>query len=214
MIAISTAYKRALIAYEIKGKRDSCEIDANHAHSENLLYSLDKLLSKGGLTIADNDKYAVVIGAGSFTGIRIGMALVKGLVAGGNGEKVIPITTFDLMAYTFLKEKREKGFVCVINALSGLYYICAYDKQGNKVGEEQVVTKEALENFKDFDLVGLEEENLCERLVQPSGEDLLELALSRENDCISADKLAPLYLRRSQAEDDLEKKLKNIKKSC
>lgn len=212
MIAISTAYKRALIAYDIKGKRDSCEIDANHAHSENLLFSLDKLLNAGGLRIADNDRYAVVIGAGSFTGIRIGMALVKGLVAGGKGD-VVPITTFDLMAYTYLKEKREKKFVCVINALSGLYYICAYDEHGNKIGGEQVVTKETLEEFKDFDFVGLEEENLCENLVQPSGEDLLELALSRENEGVSADKLAPLYLRRSQAEDDLEKKLKNLKKS-
>lgn len=214
MIAISTAYKKALIAYDIKGKRDSYEIDANHAHSENLLFSLDKLLNAGGLTIADNDKYAVVIGAGSFTGIRIGMALVKGLVAGGKDEKVIPITTFDLMAYTHLKTKREKKFVCVINALSGLYYICAYDEKGNKIGEESVVTKDKLQEFKDFDFVGLAEENLCENLVQPSGEDLINLALLRENAGICADKLAPLYLRRSQAEDDLEKKLKNIKKSC
>lgn len=213
MIAISTAYKKTLIAYDIKGKRKTCEIDSNHAHSENLLYSLDNILNEQGLFISDNDEFAVVVGAGSFTGIRIGMALVKGLVAGGRNEKVLPITTFDLMAYSYLEEKRENPFVCVINALSGLYYICAYDKDGNKLGEEQVISKDDLKRFENFDFVGLEEEGICEKLVQPSAEQLLNLALSRTGKGVSADKLSPLYLRRSQAEDDLEKKLKNIKKS-
>ena len=209
MIAISTAYKKALIVYDIKGRQDKSEIDANHSHSENLLFTLDKLLSQGGLTIRDNDEYAVVIGPGSFTGIRIGMALVKGLVAGGNNEKVVPITTFDLMAYSYLKSKPKNKFVCVMNALSGLYYVCAYNEKGEKISDEEVVTKENLGKFEGFDFVGLEEEKIGDKLVQPSGEDLLELALSKRDLQVDANALMPLYLRRSQAEDDLEKKLKN-----
>lgn len=209
MIAISTAYKRALIAYDIKGKQGGSEIDANHAHSENLLYSIDALLNEAGACIKDNDKYAVVIGPGSFTGIRIGMALVKGLVAGGKGEKVIPLTTFDLMAYTYLKTQPKQGFVCIINALSGLYYVCVYDHCGNKLSKEEVVPADALSKFEGLDKVGLYEEKLTENLVQPSAQDLLELAKNREQDLTDARSLSPLYLRRSQAEDDLEKKLKN-----
>lgn len=209
MIAISTAYKRALIAYDIKGKHGESEIDANHAHSENLLYSIDSLLSDAGVKITDNDTYAVVIGPGSFTGIRIGMALVKGLVAGGKNERVVPLTTFDLMAYTYLKTKPKKNFVCVINALSGLFYVCAYDQQGNKLTEEEVVTGDAMSKFSGYDLVGLNEEKLCENLVEPSAKDLIELAKKREKNSTDAKSISPLYLRRSQAEDDLEKKLKN-----
>ena len=212
MIAISTAYKKALIAYDIKGKRGVREIDANHAHSENLLFSLDVLLDESGTNIKDNDKYAVVIGPGSFTGIRIGMALVKGLCAGGNNEKVVPITTFDLMAYSYLKTTPKRNFVTIINALSGLYYVCGYDKDGNKVSEEEVVTKEGLEKFNDFDKVGLEEENLCNILVQPTGEELLKLASQSEKNAVDSKIIAPMYLRRSQAEDDLEKNLKITEK--
>lgn len=210
MIAISTAYKRALIAYDIKGKREIYHLDSGHAHSENLLFSLDKILTQGGLGLKDNDKFALVIGPGSFTGIRISMALVKGLTAGGNNEKIIPITTFDLMAKTYLKNHPQKDFVCIINALSGLIYACPYDKNGNKIGEEEVIRKENLAKFQDMDFVGLSEEGLCDNLVQPSGEELLTLAFERENMGICANNISPLYLRKSQAEDDLEKKLKNI----
>lgn len=209
MIAISTAYKKALIAYDIKGQQGWKEIEANHAHSENLLFSIDELLNEGQLKIDDNDMFCVVVGAGSFTGIRIGMALVKGLVAGGKGQKVVPVTTFDLMAYTYLKSKPQKDFVCVINALSGLVYVCAYDKNGRKIGEEEVIAKDNLSKYDNYDIVGLEEEKLGFKLVEPSAEDLLNLAKMRQDEGVDAKTLSPLYLRRSQAEEDLEKKLKN-----
>lgn len=207
MIAISTAYKRALIGYDINGKRGSVELDANHSHSENLLFSLDKMLEEAGLTLKDNnDGFALVIGPGSFTGIRISMALVKGLVAGGSADGVIPITTFDLMAKSYLKIQPKRDFICIINALSGLYYVCPYNIKGEKLGDERVVSREELTTLQNYDFVGLEEEGLCEIRVQPTGEDLLALAKGEKR--VNARNLTPLYLRKSQAEDDLEKKLK------
>lgn len=209
MIAISTAYKKALIAYDIKGQSGVKEIDASHAHSENLLFSIDELLSQANLNVKENDEFAVVIGPGSFTGIRIGLALVKGLIAGGCNNKVVPLTTFELMAYSFLKNNEiNEEFACVINALSGLYYVCKFDKNGKKIEDERVISQEVLKKM-NIIKVGLKEENLCQNLVDPSGKELLELAKKNCDNIVDGKEIYPLYLRRSQAEDDLDKKLKN-----
>lgn len=210
MIAICSAFKEALIAVDLDGKRDFSKVEANCGHSEKLLPEIAKLLDKNGLSIKDNNEFAVVIGPGSFTGLRIGIALVKGLCIGLEKEaKVFPITSFELMAYTYIKHNKPRhDFTCVLNALSGKVFIFQYDLSGNKKGEETLVLADEVLNRPH--LVGLSEENLCKECVNISSEDLLELALiksSREK-ALKAGEIAPLYLRKSQAEDDLEKKQK------
>ena len=51
------------------------------SHSNTLLADLDKLLSETTFKLADVDLFAVAAGPGSFTGLRIGIATVKGLGA-------------------------------------------------------------------------------------------------------------------------------------
>jgi tRNA threonylcarbamoyladenosine biosynthesis protein TsaB len=51
------------------------------SHSNTLLADLDKLLSETTFKLADIDLFAVAAGPGSFTGLRIGIATVKGLAA-------------------------------------------------------------------------------------------------------------------------------------
>lgn len=51
------------------------------SHSNTLLADLDKLLTETAFTLADIDLFAVAVGPGSFTGLRIGIATVKALAA-------------------------------------------------------------------------------------------------------------------------------------
>ena len=116
MIAISTAYKKALVGVAINGKTAFKELESHCNHSENLLVCVDELLCQIDETMSHNRDFAVVVGPGSFTGLRISTALIKGFVSGGNGGKVVPITTFKLMAYSYIKNhKVEKDFTCMIN---------------------------------------------------------------------------------------------------
>jgi tRNA threonylcarbamoyladenosine biosynthesis protein TsaB len=55
--------------------------DPSVSHSNTLLADLDKLLSQTAIKLADIDLFAVAAGPGSFTGLRIGIATVKGLAA-------------------------------------------------------------------------------------------------------------------------------------
>lgn len=210
MIAISTAYKKALVAVEIEGKKAFRELDANCKHSENLLPAIDSALQEVEKTLAQNDKFAVVIGPGSFTGLRISAALVKGFLAGEEKKNVLPLTTFELMAYSYIKNFAPKeDFVCIINGLSGYYFVCKFDCKGNKLSAEEMITKEALEKFQNTK-VCLAEEKLTTVMVDPTAEELLAL-INEEffgKEYISAGEIMPLYLRKSQAEDALEEKQK------
>ena len=210
MIAISTAYKQALIAIDINGKQDYKVIDSNCKHSENLLYNIDKMLDNIGCTIKDNDCYSVIIGPGSFTGIRIGIALIKGLNKAYK-NKLIALTTFDLMAYSYCKNNNpEKDFYCVIDALSGLTFACKFNKHGQRIEEERLINQEELKRLNTI-TIGLSEEKIGDIKITPTPQELLEISniYLNKNNITDDEHLLPLYLRKSQAEASLESKNKN-----
>ena len=55
--------------------------DSGVSHSNTLLSDIDRVLAEAGVELADVDLFAVATGPGSFTGLRIGIATVKGLAA-------------------------------------------------------------------------------------------------------------------------------------
>jgi tRNA threonylcarbamoyladenosine biosynthesis protein TsaB len=55
--------------------------DSGASHSNTLLNDIDKLLSEARVALPEIDLFAVAAGPGSFTGLRIGIATVKGLAA-------------------------------------------------------------------------------------------------------------------------------------
>jgi tRNA threonylcarbamoyladenosine biosynthesis protein TsaB len=55
--------------------------DSGVSHSNTLLYDIDKVLAEAGVELSEIDLFAVATGPGSFTGLRIGIATVKGLAA-------------------------------------------------------------------------------------------------------------------------------------
>ena len=55
--------------------------DSGVSHSNTLLYDIDKVLAEAQVELSEIDLFAVATGPGSFTGLRIGIATVKGLAA-------------------------------------------------------------------------------------------------------------------------------------
>lgn len=211
MIALSTAFKKALIGVSIENTEKVFELEANCKHSENLLLSVDRLLNEMGKNIAENDSYGVVVGPGSFTGVRIAIALVQGLLAGEGNKKIVALTSFDLMAYTYIKQyKPDHDFICVLDGLSGFYFACVYDKNGQKKGVESLLKEDEYNSLNLFK-VGIADENIhCDKKIELSAENLLSLCKEKlENGYLSKiEDLMPLYLRKSQAEVSLEERLK------
>ena len=83
-------------------------IDYKKTHSQTLLPMIDALLSMLELKVTDMDAIAIAAGPGSFTGLRIGAATVKGFGMVTDAP-VIPVPTVDALAYNLWG---SSGLVC------------------------------------------------------------------------------------------------------
>jgi tRNA threonylcarbamoyladenosine biosynthesis protein TsaB len=103
------------------------EADAGKKHAETLLPLIDELLEENGVTIQDIDHFAVDIGPGSFTGVRIGTSLINAL-AFAMGKQIIPVDSLATLATAVQETQRP---VCaMIDARNGNAYAALY--QGGK----------------------------------------------------------------------------------
>ncbi len=88
-------------------------------HSRTLLPMAESLLAGCGASLADVDAFAVAAGPGSFTGLRIGVATVKGL-AYPSGKPCAGVSTLEAMARGL--EGFEGNLCCVMDARGGQVY--------------------------------------------------------------------------------------------
>ncbi len=87
-------------------------LNTGNTHSETLLSSVDNLLSSASMSAQDVELFAVTTGPGSFTGIRIGTSLIKGLAFGG--KKCVGVSTLKALAYTLIGLVPEGAIVCPV----------------------------------------------------------------------------------------------------
>lgn len=69
------------------------------SHSERLVKELDHILNQSSLNIDDIDIFAISIGPGSFTGLRVGLSTVKGLVY-QSSKKIVSVSSLEALAYS------------------------------------------------------------------------------------------------------------------
>lgn len=88
------------------------EMIINHQkkHSEKLMIAIDHLLTDGGLSINDIDVFGIVSGPGSFTGLRIGMATIKGFAQALN-KPVVGVSTLESLAMNI---PFASGLICPV----------------------------------------------------------------------------------------------------
>jgi tRNA threonylcarbamoyladenosine biosynthesis protein TsaB len=114
---------------------DQCwhfEVDAGLRHSELAMDSVDMLMEKAGLAREELSGVVCMGGPGSFTGLRIGFSLAKGLaLALGIPFKSVP--TLDCMAWPF---SPWPGIVLpAIDAKKGAFF-CALYSRGRRLGAD------------------------------------------------------------------------------
>ena len=89
LLALETATPFASVAL-LEGEGLVAEVGASGAapHSTRVLPAIDALLEVAGAGLADVGGYAVSVGPGSFTGLRVGVATVKGLAGMASPEQI------------------------------------------------------------------------------------------------------------------------------
>jgi tRNA threonylcarbamoyladenosine biosynthesis protein TsaB len=203
------------------------EVDAGGKHSGFLLPMMDNLLKTAGIRPADIDVAACMRGPGSFTGIRIGFAAVKGIAAAGRA-KAVSIPTLDCMALPFVEgaaagPAEVKTVVPAIDSKRQQFYTAVY-RGGKRVTDYLDVKADVLvpelRGNGDIILVGPDAETMRgmlsglltgERLfVDPwfmRGQARNMLRFFSKGDRMEWDGAlsVPLYIRKSDAEEKRQK---------
>lgn len=208
-------------------------VNVKITHSQTLIPIINDMLKNSLINLSEIEGFAVSAGPGSFTGIRIGIAAVKGL-AQAKKLPCVGISTLLSMAYNFI------GLDCtvcaVMDARCQQVYNAIFDISGDKItplcSDRAISCEELREEIK----------NLCRNNDKPiivcgDGTDIFygyvsELKnvqkspeiLKYQNaasvglasyekfvfgDTVLPDRLLPFYLRLPQAERELKEKLKN-----
>lgn len=102
-----------------------------------LFGEIEALLARHGVTIHQMDLFAAASGPGSFTGVRVGLAAVKGL-AEATGRKVLAVSNLQALASFGTRPLRAT----VIDARRGEIFGAVYDSQLDLVSDEMVVKLE------------------------------------------------------------------------
>lgn len=197
-LAIDTSGTQLTVILYVDGKIYS-EFDKNCGvnHSVALMPSVEKLCEKANVKTSQLDFFASVVGAGSFTGIRIGISTVKALAFAVN-KPILKITSFDTIAYNIEKGKN----LAVIDAGHDGYYVAGYEN--NKVVfNPQYVDKETLLLLnKEYDFYsGSKIEGVKTKVVSLEKGLIKAIEVKKDEISYNYEDLAPLYCRKSQAEE-------------
>jgi len=188
-------------------------------HSERLLPSIDQILKDSQLTVRDIEGFAVSLGPGSFTGLRIGISTVKGL-AFAAGKEVAGIPTLDVLAHNLMFTRL---LVCpLLDARKGEVYTALYQGDGSgklekltpdlAIKPEELLTRikepviflgDGVEAYRDTLRSG--QDNCLfvpAYLNQPRASVLAKLGLEKfkRGEILKDDEILPLYCRAPEAE--------------
>jgi tRNA threonylcarbamoyladenosine biosynthesis protein TsaB len=123
LLALETATSALSVALLRGGDLLDEESAAPGPAAETLLPAIDSLLSRAGVTVTDLEAFAVSIGPGSFTSLRVGIATAKGL-AFGRDCRVAPVST--LAALARAADPGGAMVVPMLDARRGEVYAAAY----------------------------------------------------------------------------------------
>jgi tRNA threonylcarbamoyladenosine biosynthesis protein TsaB len=171
-------------------------VNAKITHSETLMPLAESILKAAKLTLGDIGAFAVTAGPGSFTGVRIATAAVKGMAFASfpHSKPVYAVSTLHSLAYNLLGH--ECVACCVMDARREQYYNALFRVEGEKVtrltpdraiGSDEL--KAELQNYADEKVITVSDVNAV---------SVCRAALKVKP--ITAKELMPFYLRAPQAE--------------
>lgn len=105
-------------------------LNTKHTHSQTLLPMVESMLKSADIGLSQVDKIAVTVGPGSFTGLRIGIASVKGMAMGA-GKPCVEVSTLEAIAYNFVGI--DAMICCAMDARCGQVYNALFKSEGGVI---------------------------------------------------------------------------------
>lgn len=229
ILAIETATRSGSVAVARGEQVLSARVgDADVSHSTNLIEMIDSVLNEAKAQLSDVDFFAVAVGPGSFTGLRIGLATVKAFAA-VTSRPIVGVSTLAAIAHAADVEGRV---VSLLPAGRGEVFAQSFSAQDRKVialdEASHLSPAEAWERYghmQGVNWAGEGVEKLLEFRGRLSGEvessrntlaeSVAALALKDfwEGKAVAPDELQAVYVRASDAEINEKWRLQNEQQS-
>ena len=212
-------------------------VNYKKTHSQTLLPMIDEMTRMVDLDLSDLDAIAVAGGPGSFTGLRIGSATAKGLGLALN-KPIISVPTLEGIACNFygtdaiicpmMDARRQQVYTGIYHFAGGTEFeelvaqeagpvediIKKCNELGQKLGKPVIFLGDGVPVYKDIieELCNVEHSYAPAHLSrQRAGAVAIRaMKLYEEGKAEPASDHAPIYLRKSQAERELEAKGKKL----
>lgn len=226
ILAVESASRTASAAFLSEdGLLGEFTLNNHKTHSETLLPMVDAMLSAAGTGIEEIDAVAVSAGPGSFTGLRIGISLAKGL-AFALGKPVVAVPTLDAAAYGFegsvallcplMDARRGEVYAGIYAFENGEFrvireafaaplsvFLAAASEEARKAGRPLLFLGDGLSVYEQAIRETLPDAEIAlphVKYTRAGNVAALGLKLFREGKAVSPEELSPVYLRMSQAE--------------
>jgi tRNA threonylcarbamoyladenosine biosynthesis protein TsaB len=212
IIGVDTTSKILSIGAYDNGKVYEYNLEVGIRLSSLLAPTLERLMHALKWSPANIDYFACGLGPGSFTGMRVGIAAVKGLAWSLN-KPIVGISTLDILAKGV--EENNSFLIPVIDAKRNLFYCCIYKTKDGilkklapymLLGKEEFLKKIRAKSIIFGDGVNLCKEELNKNLRgvtildkeywYPRGRNIIALALERikQKKFSSASSIKPIYI--------------------
>lgn len=217
VLAVDTATKRLNVSIKNGDIIASKTINEGFAHSENIIPTIDELLNEVSLKLQDIELLVCTRGPGSFTGLRIGMATLKGFSTALD-IPLISIPTLDL----YSRGIDQPVVLPIIDARKRSFFTAIYE-DGNRVTDYldigPVEIQELIKSYSKVFITGDDAALLFDRLDDKTPFELDDVQRDHSKSIIDfgieyyneygADSISqgPMYIRKSEAELELEKRL-------
>lgn len=112
-------------------------------HAEALMPMIDRLLSETDLALTRIDKFATTVGPGTFTGVRVGVAAIRGFAL-ATGRPAVGISTLAALAETARMQELvgQDSFAVVIDARRGEVYAQSFSPDAHPLSGPLVAPAE------------------------------------------------------------------------
>ncbi len=214
-------------------------LNSTLTHSESILPMIDFCLKNANVSLSDVDVLAISAGPGSFTGVRIGIATIKGLAFGNENVKCVPVSALEALSENVSDEQRGTVICACMDARRNQFYNALFSANGKgnikRLTEDRAISAEDLfgelrADYSSRKIVLVGDGALLayklfssyesfsdmkiltvrsDRLLQDAS-SVARCACRNLDKAILPEHLNPVYLRLSQAERERNERMANV----
>ena len=232
VLGVDTATQKASVAVLKDGNLlGAASTGGEKSHSETLLLAINSVLNDAGVSLKDVSLFAVGLGPGAFTALRVGVTTMKA-ISYALSIPLVGISTLNILA---AKAQYNGVILPIIDARKGEVFTAPFeiDKSGDvkRLGDYSSLKPDELFNLNNLhggqclllgsgvpivkDIMGDNVKIADEKLWNVDAAFLCRLALKKFEQVGASvpEEIKPLYVRKSDAEINLAKNI-SVKKQC